>query len=106
LAVVALFADGATEITNIEHVRFKETDRIADLATDLRRFGAEVEERQDGLRIIPPAILTPAIVKTYDDHRMAMSFAIAGLKLPGVAICNPECTQKTFPEFFSVLENL
>jgi len=106
LAVVALFAEGTTEIRNIEHVRFKETDRIADLATELRRFGAAVEERRDGLRITPPEALTPAVVQTYDDHRMAMSFAVAGLRLPGVAICNPGCTHKTFPEFFDVLEGL
>ena len=106
LSVIALFAEGATEIRNIEHVRFKETDRIADLATELRRFGAAVEERQDGLRITPPEVLTPASVQTYDDHRMAMSFAIAGLRLPGVVICEPDCTQKTFPDFFDVLEGL
>ena len=106
LAVVALFAEGATEIKNIKHVRFKETDRIADLATELRRFGATVEERQDGLRIIPPETLLPATVQTYDDHRMAMSFAVAGLRLPGVVICDPDCTQKTFPDFFDMLLKL
>jgi 3-phosphoshikimate 1-carboxyvinyltransferase len=106
LAVVALFAEGVTEISNIEHVRFKETDRIADLATELRRFGAMVEERKDGLQITPPHTLMPATVQTYDDHRMAMSFAVAGLRLPGVVICDPNCTQKTFPNFFEVLEGL
>ena len=106
LAVVALFAEGPTEINNIEHVRFKETDRIADLATELRRFGAIVEERRSGLRVTPPETLLPATVQTYDDHRMAMSFAIAGLRLPGVVICDPDCTQKTFPDFFAVLERL
>ena len=106
LSVVALFAEGATEIRNIEHVRFKETDRIADLATELRRFGAAVEEYQDGLRITPPEVLSPATVQTYDDHRMAMSFAVAGLRLPGVVICDPDCTQKTFPDFFETLEGL
>ena len=106
LSVVALFAEGATEIRNIEHVRFKETDRIADLATELRRFGATVEEYQDGLRITPPEVLSPSVVKTYDDHRMAMSFAVAGLRLPGVVICDPDCTHKTFPEFFDTLETL
>ena len=106
LSVVALFAEGVTEIRNIEHVRFKETDRIADLATELRRFGATVEEKRDRLRITPPEVLTPATVKTYDDHRMAMSFAIAGLRLPGVVICDPDCTQKTFPNFFETLDGL
>jgi 3-phosphoshikimate 1-carboxyvinyltransferase len=106
LAVVALFAEGTTEIKNIEHVRYKETDRIGDLATELRRFGAVVKERQDGLRITPPETLLPSTVQTYDDHRMAMSFAVAGLRLPGVVICDPDCTQKTFPNFFDVLEGL
>jgi 3-phosphoshikimate 1-carboxyvinyltransferase len=106
LAVVALFAEGATEIRNIEHVRFKETDRITDLATELRRFGATVEEHREGLRIIPPETLRPATIQTYDDHRMAMSFAIAGLRQPGVAICDPDCTQKTFPNFFETLDGL
>jgi 3-phosphoshikimate 1-carboxyvinyltransferase len=106
LAVTALFAEGATEIRNIEHVRFKETDRIADLAAELRRFGATVEEYRDGLSITPPSVLSPATVRTYDDHRMAMSFAVAGLRLPGVVICDPDCTQKTFPEFFEVLQGM
>jgi 3-phosphoshikimate 1-carboxyvinyltransferase len=106
LAAVALFAESATEMTNMEHVRFKETDRITDLATELRRFGAVVEERPDGLRIIPPQKLTPAIVETYDDHRMAMSFAVVGLRLPGVVIKDPECTRKTFPDFFNLLDRL
>lgn len=106
LAAVALFAEGPTTITNIEHVRYKETDRIAALATELRRFGADVYEHRDGLTIIPPARLVPATVETYDDHRMAMSMAVVGLRLPGVAIRNPDCVQKTFPTFFDVLESL
>jgi 3-phosphoshikimate 1-carboxyvinyltransferase len=106
LATTALFAQGTTEITNIEHVRFKETDRITDLARELRRFGAVVDERPDGLRITPPKQLTPATVETYDDHRMAMSFAVVGLGLGGVVIKNPECTRKTFPDFFNLLDSL
>jgi len=79
------------------------------LAAELRKFGAEVEEYQDGLRITPPqtgSVSPSAAIETYDDHRMAMSFAIAGLKLPGTVILNPQCCAKTFPEFFSVLETL
>jgi 3-phosphoshikimate 1-carboxyvinyltransferase len=102
LAAVALFADGATEIMNVEHIRFKETDRIAAVAAELRKFGAAVEERRDGLRITPPKQLQPASVATYDDHRMAMSFAVAGLKITGVVIQDPDCVQKTFPNFFEV----
>ena len=105
LAAVALFADGATTVTGVAHNRHKETDRIGDLARELRRLGAEVEEREDGLRIIPAA-LQAAEVETYNDHRMAMSLAIVGLKSPGVVIKNPACTQKTYPEFFSDLAHL
>lgn len=104
LAVVALFAEGATEISNIEHVRHKETDRITDLAAELRKFGAAVEERRDGLRIVPPETLRAATVETYDDHRMAMSFAVAGLRVSGVKILDPDCVRKTFPNFFEVWE--
>ena len=106
LAVVALFADGPTRITNIAHVRHKETDRIAAVATELRKLGAEVEEREDGLTITPPTSLTPAEIDTYDDHRMAMSFAIAGLKVEGVVIRDPGCTAKTYPNFFDDLKRL
>ena len=106
LAAVALFAEGPTEIRNIEHVRLKETDRIAALAKELRKFGAVVEERPDGLKITPPKRLKPATVETYDDHRMAMSFAIVGLRQPGVVIRDPNCVEKTFPEFFTVLDKL
>ena len=105
LAAVALFAEGATTVTGVAHNRHKETDRIGDLARELRRLGAEVEEREDGLRIIP-ATLRPAEIETYNDHRMAMSLALVGLKSPGVVIKNPACTQKTYPDFFSDLEHL
>ncbi len=106
LAAVSLFAEGVTEIRNIEHVRHKETDRIADLATELRKFGAKIEERRDGLRIEPPRIVEPATVATYDDHRMAMSFAVTGLRVPDVKILDPNCVQKTFPEFFTAWDRL
>ena len=84
LAVVALFADGVTRIRNVAHIRHKETDRIAALATELRKLGATVDEQPDGLIIDPPAPdkLQPARIATYDDHRMAMSFALAGLRSP------------------------
>ncbi|MDR1478895.1 MAG: 3-phosphoshikimate 1-carboxyvinyltransferase [Planctomycetaceae bacterium] len=106
LGVVALFANGTTEIKNIEHVRYKETDRITALANELRKFGATVEEQRDGLKITPPKKFQPAIIETYDDHRMAMSFAIAGLKTDGVIIKAPDCVQKTFPNFFTKLQEL
>lgn len=103
LAAVALFADGPTTVTGVAHNRHKETDRIGDLATELRRLGAEVEELPDGLRITPSE-LKPAQVETYDDHRMAMSLALVGLRQPGVVILNPGCTAKTYPGYFADLE--
>ena len=98
LAVVALFAKGPTTIRNVKHIRNKETDRITDLARELRRIGADVVEFEDGMTITPAAYIG-SIIETYDDHRMAMSFAIAGLRIPGIAIKNPECCNKTYPSF-------
>lgn len=105
LAVVALFAEGPTEIRGVEHIRHKETDRIGDLARELRKFGAEVMEFRDGLRI-EPGPLRPAAVDTYNDHRMAMSFAIAGLRIEGVVLRNPACVTKTYPRFFEDLARI
>jgi 3-phosphoshikimate 1-carboxyvinyltransferase len=101
LAVLALFADRPTHIHNVENLRIKETDRLAALAHELRNLGGTVEERPDGLSIHPPQNVRPAKVNTYDDHRMAMSFALAGLGVEGVVILDPECTAKTFPDFFA-----
>lgn len=105
LGAVALFAQGPTNITGVAHIRHKETDRLAALATELRKLGADVDEHDDGLRIVPAA-LRPAIIDTYDDHRMAMSLAIAGLMQPGVVIRDPGCTAKTYPDFFGDLARL
>ena len=105
LAAVALFADGPTTIRGVAHNRHKETDRIGDLATELRKVGAKVEELDDGLRIIPGP-LNGAELETYQDHRMAMSLALIGLKQPGIAIKNPECTAKTYPDYFQDLTNI
>ena len=88
------------------HIRHKETDRIAALATELRKLGATVEENPDGLLIFPPETVTPARIATYDDHRMAMSFALAGLKAPGVTILDPGCVAKTYPGFWEDLAGL
>ncbi len=103
VAVVALFAEGPTEITGVAHNRHKETDRITALATELRKLGATVDERDDGLRITPGQ-LGGAVIETYDDHRMAMSLALVGLKVPGVEILDPGCTGKTYPDYFVDLE--
>jgi 3-phosphoshikimate 1-carboxyvinyltransferase len=105
LAVVALFADGPTTIRNVGHIRHNETDRIAALATELRKLGAKVEERLDGLTI-EPRPLHGATIDTYHDHRMAMSFALSGLRQPGVKINDPACTAKTYPGFFQDLATL
>jgi 3-phosphoshikimate 1-carboxyvinyltransferase len=105
LAAVALFADGPTTITHVGHIRHKETDRIRALATELRKLGAEVDQHADGLRIVPQP-LHGAEIDTYDDHRMAMSLALAGLRVPGVVIRDPGCTAKTYPGFFEDLEGL
>ncbi|MCC7086088.1 MAG: 3-phosphoshikimate 1-carboxyvinyltransferase [Pirellulales bacterium] len=105
LAVVALFASGPTTIAGVAHNRHKETDRIGNLAIELRKLGAEVCEHEDGLTISPRP-LRGAKLATYHDHRMAMSLALAGLRVPGVVIDNPRCTEKTYPNFFSDLARL
>ncbi|HAN96719.1 MAG TPA: 3-phosphoshikimate 1-carboxyvinyltransferase [Planctomycetaceae bacterium] len=105
LAAVALFADGPTRVRGVAHNRHKETDRIGDLATELRRLGAEVEEHEDGLTIMPRP-LRGAALRTYGDHRMAMSLALVGLRVADVTILDPECTSKTYPEYFDDLERL
>ncbi len=106
LAVVALFAKGPTRVRGVAHNRFKETDRIGDLARELRKLGGEVKEHDDGLTIVPPAGLHGATLETYHDHRMAMALSLAGLKVPGVRILDPACTAKTYPEFFADLQRL
>jgi len=135
LAVVALFANGPTTIRGVAHIRHKETDRIGDLARELRKFGATVDELPDGLRILPPplplgegrgeGLVTGGTgckpqsgqisnsnsseqiqIETYNDHRMAMSFALSGLRHSGIVIRNPGCTAKTYPRYFDDLAQL
>jgi 3-phosphoshikimate 1-carboxyvinyltransferase len=107
LAAVAVFADGPTHIHNIGHVRHKETDRIRAVVTELNRLGIDAQEHDDGLTISPNAGRSsracPALVETYDDHRMAMSFALIGLRAPGIRISDPACVGKTYPAFFDDL---
>jgi len=105
LGAVACFAEGPTTIRNVGHIRHKETDRLAALSAELRRVGATVEEHDDGLTIIPGP-LHGAEIETYNDHRMAMSMALVGLKVPGIVIKNPGCVAKTYPRFFEDLEKL
>lgn len=105
LAATALFASGPTRIRNVAHLRFKESDRLEGLATELRKLGANVELHKDGIGIIP-APLHGDLLDTYDDHRLAMSFALIGLKVPGVKIENPDCVKKSFPGFWREFERL
>ncbi|MES0873512.1 3-phosphoshikimate 1-carboxyvinyltransferase [Sinimarinibacterium thermocellulolyticum] len=106
VAVLALFADGPCVLRNIGSWRVKETDRLSAMATELAKFGAEVEAGADSLRIRPPAVLRPATVDTYDDHRMAMSFSLAACGGVPVRINDPQCVSKTFPDYFSRLAAL
>jgi 3-phosphoshikimate 1-carboxyvinyltransferase len=105
LAVTAVFASSPTRIRNVTHMRHKETDRVAAVVTELRRMGIEAEEAPDGLTVYPGSP-RPATIATYDDHRMAMSFALAGLRAPGIRIADPGCTRKTYPGFFEDLATL
>jgi 3-phosphoshikimate 1-carboxyvinyltransferase len=106
LAVIAPFAVTPTHIRGIGFVRTKESNRISDTCTELRRLGVEVKEHPDGLTIQPSEAIRPASIHTYNDHRMAMAFALIGLRAPGVIIENPACVSKTFPDYFRVLEAL
>ncbi len=105
LAAVAVFADGPTRVTGIGFIRAKETDRIHAVVTELQRCGIRAEAEPDGF-LIHPGTPQPAVIATYDDHRMAMSFALLGLRSPGLRIADPGCVTKTFPTYFSVLDQL
>ena len=105
LAAVAVFADSPTTITGVGFIRGKESDRIGDLITELRRCGIDAVEHDDGLTI-NPGQPKPARIRTYDDHRMAMAFALIGLRSPGIEIEDPECVAKTFPGYFDALDQL
>lgn len=106
LAVLALVADAPVEIVRVGNLRIKETDRLRALAIELRRLGAEVEERVDALRVAPLAAPPPPVeIETYGDHRMAMAFALVGGRWPGVSIRDPACVAKTYPGFFDDLRS-
>lgn len=106
IATTALFAQGTTAIRNVYNWRVKETDRLAAMATELRKVGAEVEEGEDYIIVTPPAQLKHAAIDTYDDHRMAMCFSLVALSDTPVTINDPKCTSKTFPDYFDKLESL
>ena len=105
LAAVAPFADGPTTVTGIGFIRGKETDRIAAVVRELRRAGIEANEDADGFTVVPGSP-RPASIRTYDDHRMAMSFALLGLRAAGIRIEDPSCVAKTFPGYFEELDRL
>ncbi|MCX7820503.1 MAG: 3-phosphoshikimate 1-carboxyvinyltransferase [Brevinematales bacterium] len=104
LAIVALFANGITRIYNVANLRIKESDRIKALVNEIKKIGGEADEFSDGLEIHPMKSYKGALISTYNDHRIAMSFAIAGLKINGIEIENPGCVSKSFPEFFDYLK--
>ena len=105
LAVVAAFAESPTRVTGIGFIRGKETDRIGAVVSELRRLGIDASDEPDGFTVRPGPV-RPATVQTYDDHRMAMSFALAGLRVPGVQIADPGCVAKTFPGYWDLLDEL
>ncbi len=105
LAVLAGFAKGDTIITGAAHLRHKESDRLHAVATELGKMGISAEETPDGL-VIRGGQPHAAAIETYEDHRVAMSFAVAGLKIPGIKITNPACVAKSFPDFWDFFERL
>jgi 3-phosphoshikimate 1-carboxyvinyltransferase len=105
LMAIAPFADGPVTVAGIAQTHFEESDRPVAAATELRRMGLRVESSWDAVTI-HPGTPQPCDVQTYDDHRIAMSFAVTGLRAPGIRIVDPKCVSKTFPEFFDVLRTL
>lgn len=105
LAVLAAFRQGKTTITNVEHLRIKESNRLAAMAAELNRAGVKAKETADGL-IITGGKMKPADIQTYNDHRIAMSFAIASLAVPGIEIPDKKCVDKSFPEFWEELAKI
>jgi len=106
LAAIAPFASSPTRIRGVGFIRAKETDRIGAMCAELTRLGVEAQDGPDGLTIQPCASMRPACIRTYNDHRMAMAFALIGLRVAGLSIENPACVSKTFPGYFAVLESL
>ncbi|UCX04777.1 3-phosphoshikimate 1-carboxyvinyltransferase [Shewanella glacialimarina] len=106
IATAALFAKGTTSLRNIYNWRIKETDRLAAMATELRKVGAIVDEGYDYITITPPENINTAAIDTYNDHRMAMCFSLLAFADCGITINDPDCTSKTFPTFFSEFKRL
>jgi len=105
MAVLACFANRPTMITGLSSLKYKESDRLNAIVTELSKRGIKVEHTDDSISIYPGE-LTPGVVDTYDDHRMAMAFSLMGLRSEGIIIDNPECVNKTFPDYFKALDSL
>ncbi|MEO7429170.1 MAG: 3-phosphoshikimate 1-carboxyvinyltransferase [Acidimicrobiales bacterium] len=105
LAVVAAFADGPTRVTGIGFIRAKETNRIRAVVTELNRAGIAAQEEADGF-VVQPGAVRPTVIETYDDHRMAMAFALLGLRAAGIRIAEPGCVRKTVPGYWAMLNDL
>ena len=106
VAALAPFADGPTRVTGVGFIRGHESDRIAGVISELTKLGVTARELEDGFEIEPAPALRAAQIESFDDHRMAMAFALIGLRVPGVEITHPECVDKTFPEFWDTLARL
>jgi 3-phosphoshikimate 1-carboxyvinyltransferase len=106
LAAIAPFASTPTTVRNIAHSRLQECDRIRAVCTELARLGVRVEEHPDGFTVHPASAILPAEIETYHDHRVAMSFALIGLRAPGITLRDPACVAKTFPDYWQRLEQL
>ena len=106
LAVTAMFASGKTTIRNIYNWRFKESERLSAVCTELQKLGATVEKGKDYLVIQPPKKIKEVAIETYDDHRMAMAFSLAACGNSPITINNPNCVRKTYPDYFKVLQGL
>lgn len=105
LAAIAPFAKDSVVIRGVSHIRMQESNRIAAIVAELTRLGISCQELEDGIRIEPGEV-KGASIQTYDDHRMAMAFAVTGTRVPGIVIENPLCCQKTFENYFTLLTNL
>jgi len=104
LAAMAPFADAPTTIRGIGHVRFQECDRMSAIMTELGRLGIRCDGDESAI-VIHPGLPMPGLIKTYDDHRMAMGFSLIGLRVPGITIDNPGCCKKTFENYFECFED-
>jgi 3-phosphoshikimate 1-carboxyvinyltransferase len=105
LAVIAAFAEGITVIKNVSHLKVKESDRLSAVINELTKMGISAKSESNNL-IITGGNPHGAVIETYDDHRIAMSFAVAGLRVPGIEIKNEHCVEKSFPEYWKVFDGL